>query len=108
MENQVDWSYSNLIPSDQDLDLSTISERMPEGGESTREKDCRSRNFAFTINNPCVNIVQPASSANSSDTSDQFLFNQPSFLNCVKSLYKIKLCVWQLEQTSKGIPHIQG
>lgn len=108
-----DWSYSNLIPSDQELDLGEAiqSERMPESSEnnrSTNSENNRSRNFCFTINNPCANIARSVSSAHSTETSEAFLVAQSPFINCTASSLTIKLCVWQLEEGSNSTPHIQG
>jgi hypothetical protein len=95
---------TSILSQDTTLDTNN-SELMPEVGNQ------RSRNWCFTINNPCVNIVKPTNSNLESGqitSENQFLDPTIPWINCAAASLRIKFCVWQSELGSSGTLHIQG
>jgi hypothetical protein len=106
------WMPQSIFESDNDTDTSMhgYSEGNPEA-EIEAQKDKKSRNWVFTLNNPCANIAaitNDTSESGQSTSSDPFLTPTIPFLNCANALWKIRFCVWQLEIGSSGTQHIQG
>lgn len=109
------WLPSAILESDNESSTSNssmfgYSEGDPEA-EQEVQRDKKSRNWVFTLNNPCVNIaaiINDTLESGSTISTDPFLVPTIPYLNCANSLWKIKFCVWQLEIGSSGTQHIQG